>query len=110
MKNHLKKLYRCMLVLAAVCLCAVTAYADGGLMESELVVGGQKLINDLSLVVMILGPSGSALAAGYYAFRRSMSDEPDGKSWEKRIKVAVCCGVGIGLLGGVINVIASYFK
>lgn len=99
-----------MLVLSTVCLCAVTAYADGGLMDSVFVTGGKKLLDDLGLIIMILGPTGSGVAASYFAFRRSMSDEPDGKSWEKRIRISIMCGVGIGLLGGLINVIASYFK
>lgn len=109
MKNQLKNLYRCTLVFSIVCLCAVTAYAEG-LMDSKIVVGGQRLLDDVGTVIMIVGPVICGIVAGYYAVRRSASDEPDGKSWEKRIRVAIICGVGIGLLGGLINIIASYFK
>ena len=38
-----------------------------------------------------------------------MSDEQDGKLWEKRIKVAILCGVGGCLTSGAISVLSSYF-
>ena len=38
-----------------------------------------------------------------------MSDEQDGKMWNKRMFVAIICGVGGALVSGVISTIASYY-
>ncbi len=89
-------------------LLATTAYADN-ISNSTVGTGLKNLLNDLSTYVVVLSPVVGGLAAVYSVIRRSMSDEQDGKMWEKRIKTAIICGVAGALVGGIIKLIASYF-
>ena len=89
-------------------LLATAVYADN-ISNSTVGTGLKNLLNDLSTYVVVLSPIVGALAAAYFVTRRSMSDEQDGKMWEKRIKTAIICGVGGALVGGIIKLISSYF-
>jgi len=111
MKNQKKKwnaAKRFFLSLVMLALFIVPASA-GGLADSTLGTGIKQLLNDASSLLIVLCPIAGAVAAGYFAIRRSMSDEQDGKLWEKRIKVAILCGVGGCLTSGAISVLSSYF-
>ena len=100
-----KRIFFSLVMLA---LCAVPASA-GSLASSTLGVGVKELISDVSALLIVLCPLTAAAAAGFFAIRRSMSDEQDGKLWEKRIKTAFFCGVGGCLVSSVITLLASYF-
>lgn len=89
-------------------LMTVPAFANG-ISDSTVGVGVKNLLTDLSKYMMIIGPIAGAAAAGYFMIRRSMADEQDGKFWQKRITVAIFCGVGVLLVGGVIALVSSYF-
>lgn len=82
----------------------------GGLADSTLGTGLMHLINDVSTYLTILCPIVGTAAAIFCAIARSMSDEQDGKLWEKRIKTAIKCGVGGCLAAGLIAVLSSYFQ
>jgi len=105
MQSLVKRVFFSLVMLA---LCAVPASA-GSLASSTLGVGVKELISDVSALLIVLCPLTAAAAAGFFAIRRSMSDEQDGKLWEKRIKTAIFCGVGGCLVSSVITLLASYF-
>lgn len=94
------------LVMLALFIVPVSA---GGLANSTIAVGGKNFLNDTFTLLVVLCPIAGAASAAYFAIRRSMSDEQDGKLWEKRIKTAILCGVGGTLVSAVITTISSYF-
>ncbi|MEG1752503.1 MAG: hypothetical protein RR234_01180, partial [Christensenella sp.] len=77
--------------------------------ESNIGQGVTNLINDLTTWGMILCPSIGGLAAVLFVVKRGMADEQEGKMWNKRIILAIACGVGGLLVGGIIKIISSYF-
>lgn len=105
--NNLKtRLFVC----ATTVMCGLVPRAGAtGLAESTLGVGLKSLISDIGTYVLVLGPLVCVATAGIFLLCRSAADETDGKMWTKRIKTAVVCGVGVGLVGGVIKLISSYF-
>lgn len=98
-----------LLALTTTALSIAPASANN-IMDSILGTGLVNLVNDASFLLIILCPLVGAAAAGYFTTRRSMSDEQDGKMWEKRIKVAIICGVGGCLTSAIIAIGASYFQ
>lgn len=96
------------LALVMLIICIVPA-AAGGLANSTLAVGLKQLLNDVSIFLVILCPIAAAAASVYFAIRRAISDEQDGKLWEKRIKTAIICGVGGCLVSTLIALLSSYF-
>ena len=98
-----------LLALTTTVLSIAPASANN-IMDSILGTGLVNLVNDASFLLIILCPLVGAAAAGWFAIRRSMSDEQDGKMWEKRIKVAIICGVGGCLTSAIIAIGASYFQ
>lgn len=104
-KNYISRIA---IAAAVICLLAVPASA-GGLADSTLGVGLKRLFSDVSSYLMILCPIAGGAAAVYFAIRRAMSDEQDGKLWEKRIKTAIGCGVGGCLASMLISSLSSYF-
>lgn len=97
----------CRAALLLLCM-AVPASAEG-LGDSNIVTGTNQLIADIMSVVTVLCPTICGLFAIGFAIRRGMSDEQDGKMWNRRIVTAIVCGVGGGLLSGLITLIASYY-
>lgn len=100
-------MFACRAALLLLCM-AVPASATG-LGASNIVTGTNRLIADVMGVVTVLCPTVCGLFAIGFAIRRGMSDEQDGKMWNRRIVTAVVCGVGGGLLSGLISLIASYY-
>ena len=98
-------------------LCSIAAMGIGlsipvsasGLQSSELYTGTSKLVSDITLVLTVLCPTICGLFAIYFAIRRGMADEQDGKLWTRRITTAIICGVAGGLISGIISLIASYY-
>ena len=109
MKHSNKKTRFALLSTLLAALFTVPASANG-LMDSAIGSGLVNLINDASFLLIFICPLAGAAAAGYYFIRRGMSDEQDGKMWEKRIKMAILCGVGGCLTSVIISVVASYFQ
>ncbi|WP_449290643.1 hypothetical protein [Oscillibacter ruminantium] len=96
------------LALVMLTICIVPA-AAGGLANSTIAIGLKNLITDVSNWLIVLCPLTGIMAGAYFFMRRSMSDEQDGKLWEKRIKIAIGCGVGGGLVSVLISTLSSYF-
>lgn len=78
------------------------------LQSSQMYIGFMQFLNDLMTVAMIACPVIGGLAAVVFLARRSMADEQDGKMWMKRVYQAVACGIGGGLVTGIIALITSY--
>lgn len=105
--NKFKKKYA---ACCAAITCLLTAAARGAdLSESPLGVGLKRLLSDVSTYILVLSPIIAGVAAVVFLIRRSMADQADGKLWSHRIIVAVICGVGGMLVGGVIELITGYF-
>ena len=94
---------------ALLLLCMAVPASATGLGASNIVTGTTQLIADIMSVVTVLCPTICGLFAIGFAIRRGMSDEQDGKMWNRRIVTAIVCGVGGGLLSGLISLIASYY-
>lgn len=111
MKNlKIKTIIRRVAAAMVACLTLATAAMAEGVSDSTIVTGTTRLLSDLSTALMILCPTVSGVVAIYFAIRRSMADETDGKMWEKRIKIAIICAIGGPLLIGLISLIAGYYN
>ncbi len=84
--------------------------ATGGIQESSIVTGTQKLITDLTSWLLIIAPAVTILLVGYYFIRKSASDEMDGKRWDNRIKIAIISCIGVVVASGLINVLIGYYQ
>lgn len=109
MKRNNKQMQTAVLAALTAAFSVVPASANN-IMDSVLGSGLVNLINDVSFSLVIICPLVGAAAAGYFFIRRGMSDEQDGKMWEKRIKIAIICGVGGCLTSVIIAVGSSYFQ
>lgn len=109
-KGNIKALLRRCAAAVTTCLTLATAAMAEGVADSTIVTGTTRLLSDLSTALMILCPTVSGVVAIYFAIRRSMADETDGKMWEKRIKISIICAIGGPLLIGLISLIAGYYN
>ncbi len=105
--EKMKKKIVCLLMSAA--LLITGAGATGNFASSDLALGTQRLLHDLTSFLTILCPVVGGLAAIICIARKAMSDEQDGKMWTKRMVVAIICGAGGALVSGIISTIASYY-
>lgn len=78
--------------------------------ESQLAIGTENLIKDLTNWLLILAPVLTACLIGYYLLRKSASDEMDTKRWDNRIKIAIISCVGVVIASGLINIIIGYYR
>lgn len=78
--------------------------------NSILAIGTERLITDLTNWLLVLAPIVTILMVGYYFFRKSSSDEMDGKRWDNRIKIAIVSCIGVMLTSGLINLIIGYYR
>lgn len=110
MKNNqiTKRLSRLCVVVILLTVMVIPASA-AGLNESDIYTGTMNLLADLMLAATIACPTVGGLAAVVFLLRRSMADAQDGKMWMNRVVIAVACGVGGGLVTGLISLIASYY-
>ena len=114
-KKLLAQIRRGVMALAVIAsstmACFATEAATGGAFgSSKFATGTIALVNDIGKFLMALGPIAGGVAAAYFLIRRSMADETDGKMWMKRVIIAVCCGVGVLLVGSLITIITGYYK
>ncbi|GKX31391.1 hypothetical protein SH1V18_38710 [Vallitalea longa] len=78
--------------------------------DSKLVTGTEKLINDITIKLIILAPIISGLLIIYFCIRRSAADEMDVKKWNNRITTAIVSCIGAVLGSALINLIVGYYK
>ncbi len=81
----------------------------GDLSSSTVVSGTTALVGDVTTVLAGMSIAIGGGAATYFLIRKSMSDEADGKVWQKRIITAIVCGIGGVLASGIVSLIASYY-
>lgn len=90
-------------------LCRVNVYA-GEIGSSKAATGTINLFNDFSSVLMILAPIIGAAMGAYCFIKKSLSDEQDYRSYDKRIKSIVICVIGAELIGGIIKIVCNYYN
>lgn len=110
MKKQLnKKVIKWTSLAAAFTSLLTTNACAANLAGSQLGSGITKMINDAANYLTVLGPVVACVAAIYFFIRRSMADEQDGKTWNRRIIVSIICGVAVALVSGIISLVSSYF-
>jgi hypothetical protein len=107
------------LYTAAFVVCALTSTAfagnatnggGGAIASSELGVGLNKLLNDLSGWAMVIAPAVGTVIVVYCLIRMSAADEMDAKTWKKRIGVTIGCVIGVIVASALLSVIKGYFE
>lgn len=90
---------------------SITAYASGGgIQDSQIAKGTEKLIQDATTWLMVLAPVVAGLLIIYFCIRRSAADEMDQKKWNNRIVVAIVSCIGAVLGSATLNIIISYYQ
>lgn len=108
-KKPIKTLSKRLAAFAAAATLLLTPAHAAGLVDSKIVKGLINLINDVSTVAIIVCPLIGAAAFAICMGRKSISDDQDGKMWQKRAITALVCGVA-GMLGSaIITLISGYF-
>lgn len=109
-KNTMKRMIRVGTVVATMLLTAMSvSAAGGGLMDSKLYTGAVDFIKDATTIATIVCPLIGGCCAIYFAGRRAIADEQDGKLWQKRIVTAISWGIGGTLISGFMAIITNYF-
>ena len=89
---------------------STTAYAAGGISNSQIAKGTEKLIQDATTWLMVLAPVVAGLLIIYFCIRRSAADEMDQKKWNNRIVVAIVSCIGAVLGSATLNIIIGYYQ
>lgn len=111
-KNFFRKAWG---TLCLIPVLALTAYAEdtttpgGDFANSTFATGTKRLLEDVSGWLIGIGIVAGSLAAGYCLLRRAFADEADGKMWRNRAITAGICGAAVGLVGGIIALVSSYY-
>jgi len=107
MKHKLK--YIAMLLLVGMLIVTNNCFATN-IQGTTIVTGTQKLINDVTSSMMIIGPAIGIGFIIYYLIRKMMASEGDDRIWDSRIKVAIICCIGIFVVSSLIKVIITYYQ
>lgn len=108
MKNKLLKLY---LTLQTLLMShPLLASGNNGIEDSVIVEGTQKLLNDITTVLLFLSPTIAVALIIYFSIRLSGSDETEHKKWKSRITITVICTIVAVLASTIIKVILSYYQ
>ncbi len=90
---------------------STVAYAaGGGIGNSQIAKGTEKLIQDATTWLMVLAPVVAGLLIIYFCIRRSAADEMDQKKWNNRIVVAIVSCIGAVLGSASLNIIIGYYQ
>jgi ABC-type molybdate transport system permease subunit len=89
---------------------STAVYAAGGISDSQIAKGTEKLIQDATTWLMVLAPVVAGLLIIYFCIRRSAADEMDQKKWNNRIVVAIVSCIGAVLGSATLNIIIGYYK
>ena len=89
---------------------AIREICAGGLRQSKLAMGTERLIQDATTWLMVLAPVIAGLLIIYFCIRRSVADEMDQKKWNNRIVVAIVSCIGAVLGSATLNIIVGYYK
>ncbi|SKC80064.1 Mbov_0395 family pilin-like conjugal transfer protein [Maledivibacter halophilus] len=88
----------------------IPVYAAPKVKDSKLVKGTEKLINDVTVWLMVLAPIVAGLLIIYFCIRRSAADEMDVKKWNNRITTAIVSCIGAVLGSAILNLIIGYYQ
>lgn len=108
--SNYRKLSAVMLSAFIMLQMSTTAFAAGGVNDSQIVKGTEKLIGDVTTWLMVLAPVVAGLLIIYFCIRRSAADEMDTKKWNNRIVVAIVSCIGAILGSATLNLIIGYYK
>ena len=108
MNNKYRSKANALLGMVTPILLAVSVRADG-FADSSVATGTLALVRDVTAWVTVLCPLVCGRVAIYFAIRKGMADEQDGKMWQRRITNAIIWGVGGGLIAGIIALVSSYY-
>jgi preprotein translocase subunit SecG len=89
---------------------STTAHAAGGVSNSQIAKGTEKLIQDATSWLMIIAPVVAGLLIIYFCIRRSAADEMDVKKWNNRIVAAIVSCIGAVLGSATLNIIIGYYQ
>ena len=104
-----KVLWSAIAVIYVMLMTSFPVYA-GGVQDSNLAKGTEKLITDLTTWLMILSPIAAGVLIIYFFIRRSAADEMDQKKWNSRIVVAIVSCIGAVIASATLNLIIGYYK
>lgn len=88
---------------------ALPTVAHADISSSVFGTGTLTLVKEALAYLAVICPIACSVAAVYFFIRKGMADEMDGKMWQKRIVIAICCGVFGGLASAMISMIAGYY-
>ncbi|WP_129721366.1 hypothetical protein [Xylanivirga thermophila] len=101
-------------IIAIVFLIALLAFPvtsnAGGVENSKVVVGINKLLEDIGRALITISIPAGTVVTTYCFIRRGAADEMDYKKWTNRIQVAIVSTIGAIVAGVIVTVISSYFK
>ncbi len=105
--NHSKK--RLLVLSAALTAFLLIPAHAGDLGSSTVVTGTKQLISDITTVLAGISLSVGGGAFTYFLIRKSMADEQDGRTWQKRMVTALICGIGGAIASSIVALIAGYY-
>lgn len=110
--NKLKKAAATISAAFSMLMLNISAFAagTGGLETSKVVTGTQKLLDDITNVLLILAPVVAAACIIYFAIRHSGADEMDQKKWKQRMIVAAVSAVVAVLASALVKLLISYYQ
>lgn len=109
MKKTTKNLKLKISVVLITMLMSQTAFANE-ITNSNIFKGAQNLIKDLSTGIMIISPIAGGLYLGYCFLRKKFAEDHDKTKWDKNIKVAIFCIIGVFSSSTIVTIVSHYFK
>jgi heme/copper-type cytochrome/quinol oxidase subunit 2 len=98
----------CVMMLSALALYPQATFAAFG--DSALARGTLKLLQDVSVWLIVAAGVVGGVAIVYFAIRRAGADEMDQKMWGKRIATAIVSTV-IAILGtSILAMVVGYYQ
>lgn len=91
-------------------MAAAPVFAAPSVADSKIAKGTEKLIQDVTIWLMVLAPVVAGLLIIYFCIRRSAADEMDQKKWNNRIVVSIVSCIGAVLGSATLNLIISYYQ
>ncbi len=82
----------------------------GGISQSKLATGTERLIGDATTWLMVLAPVVAGFLIIYFCIRRSAADEMEQKKWNNRIVVAIVSCIGAVIGSATLNIIIGYYQ